>query len=372
MALGMMSSVSLDGIDLAVIRTDGDLFVEAGPTLRVSYSRELKIYIRRAIKSALEGREGAADIGKAAGEITLAHVRAVENFLENKQIKRTDIDIVGFHGHTILHRPAADAESLGTSWQIGDGITLAEETRIDVIGNFRAGDMAAGGRGTPLTPIYYRALVSSMSDRPGCPVGIITFDGVSKITYVPEDTGAGNLLAFECGPGDALLNEWLKFKTGEPIDRHGKIVEAGTVNEEALRMMLLHPYLRLSPPKSLDRYVFTLDQILKLTPEDGAATLAAFMAECIVRSEKFLPELPGGYVVCGEGRCNSALMQVLQSRLDAEVVPAETAGWRGDDLEAECIAYLAVRSLKKLPLTYPGTTRVAAPTKGGVFHKAPR
>lgn len=370
-ALGMMSGTSLDGIDLALVATDGEDQVEPGPVLHVPYDRDLKIFVRRAIKAALEGRDGAADIGKAAGEVTLAHIKAVEKFLETEGIKRTDIDVIGFHGQTILHRPAVDRDSVGRTWQIGDGKTLADDTRIDVVSDFRSADIAAGGEGAPFAPIYHHALVASLTDKPACAVGVLNLGGVSNVTYVPENARAIDLVAFDCGPGNGLVDEWMELKTGEAMDVDGAMALAGEVNEEALRMMLLHPYLRRQPPKSLDRYDFNMDQVLKLTPEDGAATLTAFTAACIAQSEKFLPEPPGGYIVCGGGRRNPAMMKALSDRLEADVVPAEGAGWRGDDLEAECFAYLAVRSLKKLPLSYPGTTRVPHPVCGGVYHRKP-
>ncbi|MHA7873085.1 MAG: anhydro-N-acetylmuramic acid kinase, partial [Hyphococcus sp.] len=179
------------------------------------------------------------------------------------------------------------------------------------------------------------------------------------------------LIAFDCGPGNGLLDEWAELKTGAAMDEDGALAQAGAVNEEALRMMLLAPYLRRRPPKSLDRYDFKLDHVRKLSPEDGAATLTAFTAHCIAQAEGFLPEPPGGWIVCGGGRRNPAMMAALKSALSAPVASAEEAGWRGDDLEAECFAYLAVRSLKKLPISFPKTTRVPAPMRGGVFHRAP-
>ena len=161
-AIGLMSGTSLDGIDAAILTTDGENIIEPGPALHAPYSRELKIWIRRAIKAALEGRDGATEIAKAAGEITYAHVVAVEKLLEKANLKRKDVDVIGFHGQTILHRPAREAGSVGRSWQIGDGRVLAEETRIDVVGDFRAADVAAGGEGAPFAPIYHRALVAAL------------------------------------------------------------------------------------------------------------------------------------------------------------------------------------------------------------------
>lgn len=370
-AIGLMSGTSLDGIDAAILTTDGEDAVEAGPAIHVPYTRDLKIWTRRAIKAALEGRDGASEIGKAAGEVTLAHIQAVEKLLEEAGVTRTDIDVIGFHGQTILHRPSRDPAVAGRTWQLGDGRVLADETRIDVVCDFRAADVAAGGEGAPFAPIYHRALLAAMPEPPQCAVGVINLGGVSNVTYAPENARASDLIAYDCGPGNGLVDEWMELKTGEPMDKDGAMALAGEVNEEALRMMLLAPYLRRQPPKSLDRYDFKLDHVKKLSPEDGAATLTAFTAACIRDSVKFLPEPPGGWIVCGGGRRNPAMMAALKDMLDAPVVTAEEAGWRGDDLEAECFAYLAVRSLKKLPLSYPKTTRVPVPMKGGVYHRAP-
>lgn len=370
-ALGLMSGTSLDGVDLALIRTDGERRVEAGPAFHVPYDRDLKIFVRRAIKAALEGRDGAADIGKAAGEVTSAHIAAIEMFLDREGIKRTDIDVVGFHGQTILHRPPVDSDARGRTWQIGDGATLAEEIKIDAVSDFRAADMAAGGEGAPFAPIYHWALAGAAPPPLEGAVAVLNLGGVANMTYIPADAKPTDIVAFDCGPGNGLVDEWAELKTGEPFDRDGALARSGNVDDEALRMMLLHPYLRRRPPKSLDRYDFKLDHVLKLTPEDGAATLTAFTAECVARAAAFFPEAPASWIVCGGGRRNPALMEALGHALSAPVMPAEDAGWRGDDLEAECFAYLAVRSLKKLPLSFPRTTRVPAPTLGGRFHRAP-
>ncbi len=370
-SIGLMSGTSLDGIDAAILTTDGNDVVDVGPSLHIPYERDLKIWVRRAIKAAIEGRDSAAEIGKAAGEITIAHIQAVEALLEKSGMKNTDIDVIGFHGQTIFHRSASDTESRGRSWQLGDGRVLAEETRIDVVSDFRQADIAVGGEGAPFAPIYHRARVAAMAELPQCAVGVVNLGGVSNLTYVPEGARGIDLVAFDCGPGNGLLDEWVDLKTGAAMDQDGELARSGTVNEEVLRLMLLSPYLRRTPPKSLDRYDFKLDPVMKLTPEDGAATLTAFTAACIAQSQKFLPEPPGGWIICGGGRHNQAMMDALAAALDAPVVSAEDAGWRGDDLEAECFGYLAVRSLKGIPLSYPKTTRVPAPTKGGVFHRSP-
>lgn len=368
-AIGLMSGTSLDGIDAAIVETNGQDIVEFGPSISMPYSRDLKIWIRRAIKAALEGRDGAADIGKAAGEVTDAHVIAVEELLEKAGLKRTQIDVIGFHGQTILHRPARSADVQGRTWQIGDGAVLAEETKIDVVADFRSADVEIGGEGAPLAPVYHFALARKLQR--DWPVGVINLGGVGNITYVPETGSEMDLVAFDCGPGNGLIDEWVEMKTGAPMDRDGALAREGLVHTDALRMMLLAPYMRRKPPKSLDRYDFKLDHVLKLSAPDGAATLTAFSAACVRESEKFLPDPPGEWIICGGGRHNPAMMEALEKALEAPVVAAEEVDWRGDDLEAECFGYLAVRSLKKLPLSYPKTTRVPRPMLGGVYHRAP-
>ncbi|MEL7486914.1 MAG: anhydro-N-acetylmuramic acid kinase [Pseudomonadota bacterium] len=368
-AIGLMSGTSLDGVDAAILRTDGADIVEPGATHFEPYDRDLKIFVRRAIKAALEGRDGAADIGKAGGEVTAVHVIAVEKLLEKAGLKRTNVDVIGFHGQTILHRPAKTPDETGRTWQIGDGATLAEETKIDVVSNFRGADVAAGGEGAPFAPVYHAALARGL-EREGA-VAVVNLGGVGNITYVSAEGAETDLVAFDCGPGNGLIDEWMELKSGAAMDADGAAARAGTVRTDILRMMLLNPYLRRKPPKSLDRYDFKLDPVLALSLEDGAATLTAFSAACIRSSEKFLPDPPSQWIVCGGGRRNPALMEALSKAVEAPVTTAEDVGWRGDDLEAECFAYLAVRSLKKAPLSYPKTTRVPRPMLGGVYHRAP-
>ncbi|MBB5520175.1 anhydro-N-acetylmuramic acid kinase [Amphiplicatus metriothermophilus] len=368
-AIGMMSGTSLDGVDAAILRTDGLDVVEPGAALHIPYDRDLKIWIRRAIKAALEGRDGAADIGKAAREVTMAHVAAVEALLEKAGIRRIAIDVIGFHGQTILHRPARSPESTGRTWQIGDGRVLAEETKIGVVCDFRSADVAAGGEGAPLAPVYHAALARALGRDHA--VGVLNLGGVANVTYAPADGAESGIVAFDCGPGNGLIDEWMELKTGKAMDEDGALARRGRVHTDVLRYMLLNPYLRRRPPKSLDRYDFKLDPVLDLSVADGAATLTAFTAACVRDCEKFLPSPPGEWIVCGGGRRNPALMEALEKALDAPTLVAENVGWRGDDLEAECFAYLAVRSLKKLPLSFPKTTRVPRPMTGGVFHRAP-
>lgn len=368
-AIGLMSGTSLDGVDAAILKTDGRDLIEPGPVHFSPYSRDLKVFIRRAIKAALEGRDGAADIGKAAGEVTAAHACAVEDLLQKAGLRRAAIDVIGFHGQTILHRPRRSSDGVGRSWQIGDGRALAAETKIDVVCDFRSADVAAGGEGAPFAPPYHAALARALGR--DHPVGIINLGGVANITFSPRAGGDLDLVAFDCGPGNGLVDQWVDLKTGEPMDRDGALARSGRVHSDRLRMMLLNPYIRRPPPKSLDRYDFKIDPVLDLSAADGAATLTAFTAACVRASVAHLPEEPGEWIVSGGGRRNPAMMEALVKALERDVRSAEEVGWRGDDLEAECFAYLAVRSLRKLPISFPKMTRVPRPMLGGVHHRAP-
>ncbi|MEM9495600.1 MAG: anhydro-N-acetylmuramic acid kinase [Pseudomonadota bacterium] len=372
-AIGLMSDRSLSGVHAALVVTDGESVIERGPAIHAPYSRDMKIWLRRAMAAAREARDGAADIGKAAGEVTYAHAAAVEQLLEEAGVKRTDVDVLGFHGATILHEPRLGAESYARSWQVGDAAVLAEETGIDVVSDFRAADIAAGGDGAPLAPVYYRALVSGDAG----PTAVLSVNETVRFTYVPAPSGceAGGLqspalLSFEACPGLAMMEEWSAIKTGSLVKRAKP--GPGAVAEDRMRMMLLAPYLRRRPPKTIAPLDFKLDHLIGLEPEDGAATLAAFIANAVNDAQKFLPEAPAAWIVCGRGRDHDRLMPALCDVLDAPLTTGEEAGWPGDALEAECFGFLAVRSLRKRALSFPTTTRVRMPTLGGVYHRAPK
>lgn len=366
-AIGLMSGTSLDGVDAAIVATDGASAVEPGPSIFLPYDRDSKIVIRRAIKAALEGRDCAADVGKAAGEVTLAHAAAVERLLAEAGLKPKDVGVVGFHGQTILHRPARGPDADGRSWQIGDGAALANMIGIDVVADFRSADIAAGGEGAPLAPIYHLARARALNE--SGPVAVLNIGGVANITHVAPDADELDIVAFDCGPGNGLIDEWMELKTGRPMDEDGAAARQGRVRADILRLMLDNAFIARRPPKSLDRYDFKLDQLLALSTVDGAATLTAFTAAAVRASLQFLPDAPARWIVCGGGRRNAAMMEALKKALAAPVSPAEDAGWNGDNLEAECFAYLAVRSLKKLPITFPKTTRAPRPLAGGVLHR---
>ena len=388
-ALGLMSGTSLDGLDGALLRTDGMQVLEFGPRATIPMPDGLADDLRGLMQGS---GAGWLSIEK---RFTEAQVPLVARLLEEAGKSPGEIGCIGFHGQTIVHRPAE-----GITWQIGNGALLAERTRIPVVADFRRRDIAAGGQGAPLVPLYHAALAAMLSSpRPRGEVGrgeatlppvekvpppqpspasgggsiyslaVLNIGGISNVTWLGEP----NLLmpyihALDCGPGNALLNDWVRQKMGWEFDQHGMLAAAGTVDEAALAAYLAHPFFTTPPPKSLDRHDFTLDPVAHLSPEDGAATLAAFTAVAVAQSMQWLPDAPQRWLVCGGGRHNPVIMEALRRAVNAPVEPVEAVGWNGDALEAEAFAFLAVRLLRGLPISLPETTGVSRAVTGGGFY----
>jgi anhydro-N-acetylmuramic acid kinase len=360
-AIGLMSGTSLDGIDAAVLETDGLNSAVPGMAVAVPYHPWARAMLHDALAAASQVTPGVAIPGailKAERLITDAHADAVRRLLSEAKLEPAQITCIGFHGQTILHRPAERR-----TWQIGDGQLLADSVGIPVVNEFRIADVKAGGQGAPLVPLYHQVLTRGMD----LPVVVVNIGGVANVTYV----GAGDeLIAFDTGPGNAALDDWALKHTGEAVDRDGKLAAAGYVDQGVLEFMLSHPIFRQAPPKSLDRFDFPMAAVEGLSVQDGAATLTAFTAAAIGRAQEHLPAVPHCWIICGGGRHNPVLMAELRARLKPKVITAEEAGWRGDFLEAEAFAYLAVRSIKGLPLSLPSTTGVPYPMPGGHLHQA--
>jgi anhydro-N-acetylmuramic acid kinase len=356
-ALGLMSGTSMDGIDVALIETDGENLVQTGPAFSYPYSEPFRAQLRAALveASSLGGRdERPGSLHLTEQYLTDLHAEAVTQFLEDLRIGPESIDVVGFHGQTVLHAPER-----GLTVQIGDGAGLAVRIGIDVVYDLRAADVAAGGQGAPLAPVYHRAMAAKLPDRP---VAVLNIGGVANVTWIGED---GTLLAFDTGPGNALIDDWMLRHTGSAVDRGGAAAAAGRVDEDALTGLLTHPYFGLLPPKSLDRNAFSSQGVAHLSAWNGAATLTAFTAATIASARASMPEQPKTWMVCGGGRMNKTLMSMIAERVDNAVIPAEAAGFDGDAVEAQAWAYMAVRSLQGRPITFPGTTGVPRPMTGG-------
>lgn len=356
-ALGLMSGTSMDGIDVALLATDAEARVERGPAMTFPYGEDMRALIREAITDARETPDRGVRVGAmphAERELTERHAAAVSAFLRKQGIARETIDVIGFHGHTVLHQPAR-----GITIQLGLGEMLAELTRLSVVYDLRADDVAAKGQGAPLVPVYHRALVAQLPQRP---VAVLNIGGVANVTWIGRN---GDLLAFDTGPGNALIDDLVRRRTGAAFDADGTLCEAGRVQHDIVHAYLTHGFFGARPPKSLDRDAFDAALVSGLRDEDAAATLAAFTVEAIARAREHMPEQPELWIVAGGGRRNRAIMKMLAARVENAVVPAEAVGLDGDSLEAEAWGYLAARSLQGLPVTFPGTTGVAQPMTGG-------
>ncbi len=358
-AIGMMSGTSMDGVDIALLETDGEARVKRGPSASYAYSPEDRALLRQALSDAAGMKDRSARPGAlAAAEamITQRHAESVRAFLAAHAIEPSAIDVLGFHGQTVLHRPQ-DRLTV----QIGDGAALARITGIRTVFDLRAADVAAGGQGAPLVPVYHRALVAA-SGLEG-PVALVNIGGVANVTYVAS--GAAAPVAFDTGPGNALIDDLMLERTGVAVDRDGATAARGQAHEAILSTMLAHPYFARPYPKSLDRNDFSRTAVAELSTEDAAATLTAFTARSIGLALDALPQRPRMLIVCGGGARNPTLMQALRNVCE-DVRTADDFGWSADAMEAEAFAYLAVRSLKGLPITFPGTTGVASAMTGGV------
>ena len=361
-ALGLMSGTSMDGIDVALLATDGNRELQHGPAAGFPYPPEVRLRLRTALAEAkaLKRREdrpgGLADLER---DLTLLNAEAINRFLAANGIDPGSIDLVGYHGQTVLHDPAR-----AVTVQLGDGALLARETGLDVVFDMRAADVAAGGQGAPLVPIYHRALAVQLAM---LPAAFVNVGGVANVTWIGD-----RIIAFDTGPGNALIDDWMLKHTGAAHDGDGACASRGRVDGDALTALLTNPYFGLLPPKSLDRNDFSAAPVAGLSLEDGAATLTAFTAASIAKAREHMPIEPRIWVICGGGRKNRTLMSTLAAHVPNAVVPAEALGLNGDFIEAEAWAYLAVRSVLGLPITYPDTTGVAQPMTGGVIVKAPR
>ena len=386
-AIGLMSGTSMDGIDVALIETDGEARLHRGPANTVGYAQEFKGALARAVAEAqllVDRRARPGCLREVERKLTELHADAVVQFLARQGLSAAQIDVIGFHGQTVLHKtvvvtgtivekPKAVLDTPSVSpvtqthaftVQLGDGPLLARLTGVDVIYDLRAADAAAGGEGAPLAPIYHRALAERLPERP---VAVLNIGGVANVTWVGR---CGELIAFDTGPGNALIDDWMLRRRGRAHDEGGALASRGRVHDDRVRQYLRHAYFGAPPPKSLDRNAFPLELVDHLAPEDGAATLTAFTAASIAAARAHFPEQPQLWVISGGGRRNRTLMAMIAERVENAVIPAEAAGMDGDALEAEAWAYLAVRSLKGLPITFPGTTGVAKPLTGGVLAKA--
>lgn len=364
-AIGLMSGTSMDGIDVALVTSDGKDRVERGANRFFSYSPSIRNMLESTLEEAKNFSEpqGLRDVAKESeAAITSLHVEAVREFLADCQLNASDVDLIGFHGQTIMHRP-----DLGWTLQLGDGKRLAHETGITTVFDMRRNDMAHGGQGAPLVPVYHRAISQSLSEDYSelRPVVFVNIGGIANITYIGEE-----LLAFDVGPGNALIDQWVQKHVGISHDDGGRIAAEGIIDNSLVAEYLNDPFFEKSVPKSLDRGDFAIPPDNSGTLETVARSLARVTAESIFKSVEHMPENPQLWIICGGGRHNPYIMTDLKevsADYGSRVISAEEGGFDGDAMEAEAWGYLAIRALYGLPLTYPKTTGCTKPVTGGVL-----
>ncbi|MGI6244947.1 MAG: anhydro-N-acetylmuramic acid kinase [Pseudochelatococcus sp.] len=356
----------MDGIDLALVETDGVVIHGLGPAGFHPYDQADRQLLRKALAAAahLTDRDARPEaLAEAEAMVTHRHIRAVDSFLASCQLGPGGVDLIGFHGQTVLHRPEE-----GLTMQIGDGRKLAAHVGIPVVYDFRAADVALGGQGAPLVPLFHRAMARN-AGLTG-PIAVLNLGGIANVTYIEAGDDEA-LIACDTGPANALIDDFMLKRTGFPIDRDGAHAACGTVNEAVVDSLLDNAFFTRPPPKSLDRNAFVLPDLSALSVEDGAATLTAFSARATASIIPLLPQPPRLWVLCGGGTHNAELVRRIREATGAEVAIADDLGWSADSMEAQAFAFLAARSLRKLPLTLPTTTGVTAPVSGGVLATPP-
>ena len=356
--IGMISGTSMDGIDIAVLKTDGLAHVDFGPADTAPYPASLRAELIDFLQDPARAQKD--PLTELEAKVTTSFSEALLGFLHRHQLKPAEIDLVGLHGQTVYHNPAQRFTR-----QLGNGAQLALQTGIAVVDQFRLADVAQGGQGAPLVPLYHQALAIALPK----PLVILNWGGVGNVTYLDETA----LLAFDTGPASALCDDWTRRHFNLPYDEDGKLAQQGMIDAHILQNLLNHPFFALPPPKSLDRNAFHahVHSLMSLSPLDGLATLTAFTIHATAKALEHMPKKPLRWLVAGGGRHNHTFMQGLATHLNTPVEPVETVGWRGDSLEAECFAFLAQRSRLALPLSLPSTTGVAVPCSGGRFCPIP-
>jgi anhydro-N-acetylmuramic acid kinase len=359
LAIGLMSGTSLDGIDAALIETDGEGMVKPIAFRSEPYSDAARKQLQETTQLALtyEKPRLSPEIGAATEMLTRRHLILIHQLMSSAGRDMKEVDVVGFHGQTVAHRP-----DRGWTWQIGDGAMMASALGVPVVHDLRGADVAAGGQGAPLLPVYHRALLAGAR----LPVAVLNLGGVGNLTWI----GAGDdLVAFDTGPANALIDDWMMAEFGQRFDADGRVAASAAADAAVLGAMLDNDWFDQPPPKSLDRSDFGLGPVRGLAPAVGAATLTRFTAETVALGLRHCAEAPTRLIVAGGGRRNPTLMAMLADACGIVPEPIEALGWNGDATEAEGFAYMAVRSLRGLPISFPGTTGAPEPMTGGTLHR---
>jgi anhydro-N-acetylmuramic acid kinase len=361
-AIGTMSGTSMDGVDVALIETDGEVVSRIGAYLSREYSPTERHILRGAVNAAKDMTDREARPGPIADAeklVTEMHLKAIDALIQREGVPHGAVDVVGFHGQTILHRPERRL-----TVQIGDGALLAHRLKIPVVYDFRAADVASGGQGAPLVPVFHRALLRAFDDGP---IVVVNIGGVANVTYID---GEAEPIAFDTGPGNAPMDELMLTRSGKAMDEGGAVAASGKADEKLVAAALDHKFFAQVPPKSLDRADFARFELNALSLPNALATAASIITSSIALSKKHFPKEPKRWIVAGGGARNPTLVKLLREKLSpAKVQTAEEIGWQSSAVEAQAFAFLAVRAMKNLPLSFPKTTGVSKPMTGGVIVK---
>jgi anhydro-N-acetylmuramic acid kinase len=358
-AVGAISGTSMDGIDVALIRSDGRARLETGPGATFPYPTDVAGALRELVA---EPQRALGPLDELEAAVTDAHVAAIRGFFDKFGVDRRAVALVGLHGQTVLHRPRERFTR-----QLGDGARAAAALGIDVVNDFRAADVAAGGEGAPFVPLYHAAMSAKLER----PLVLLNWGGVGNVTYLGPE---GEIVAFDTGPANALIDDFVGRRLGVSHDEGGALAASGRADKGLVQRFMQDAYFDRPAPKSLDRNHFhgVMQALEPLGDADGAATLAAFTVEATAAATRHFTAPASRWLVCGGGRRNATLMRAVATRLGAAVDPIEAIGFDGDVVEAQCFAYLALRSRQRLPLSLPTTTGAPHPLTGGTYWPAPR
>ncbi len=359
-SLGLMSGTSIDGIDASIIRSDGEQFLEIIDDVYLKYDTKLRDKLKRTIDSCFSKTQFIKlfrNIKEVEKEMTIFHAKA-SNLLIKKN-KKINVDLIGFHGQTIIHKPKE-----GYSIQIGNSHLLSKMTNKTVVSNFREKDILYGGNGAPLTPLYHKLLSSKI--KLNFPIAFINIGGISNITYLENKK---KLISFDTGPGNYLIDQWIKSKSKMNYDNKGLIAQSGSLKKNILKKFLNDSYYNKKPPKSLDVKDFDLVDLNKLSLKDGCRTLSMLTVESICKSIYKLKKIPKNILFSGGGRKNQFIIDKIRNKINTRVYLIDEFNFDGDFIESQAFAYLAIRSFLKKVITLPETTGVKKPCSGGSIYK---
>ena len=317
----------MDGVDASLIETDGESLIKIKGSLNVPYEESFKLEL-------IENISNKKISSQTELKLTQFHADAVSKLIEKENLIKSQIDLIGFHGQTIHH----DTDNQITI-QMGDGDLLAKLCDIDVVNDFRSNDVLNGGQGAPLVPLFHQAIIGDLPK----PFMILNVGGVANVSWVDE---MDEVSAFDSGPGNALIDDFMYQRTGSRMDQNGNLALSGKVNSKVLNTLMENPFFEMKGPKSLDRNHFDSSPVFELSDADAVMTLCAFTAEAVRKSISHFQNSPSLCAVSGGGRKNKAIIRELEKRLETKISTTEEFGWEGDYLESQAFAYLAVRSVK--------------------------